>query len=96
MLLTFISALSVLAFVRAHFEPTPRRLLTWALAWALALFAQYFAAGVVVPEAAWLAFVYRRRWLVWAGSFASTDSTCARGARASRAGSGASMPCGHG
>jgi hypothetical protein len=32
LLLTFISALSVLAFVRAHFESTPRRLLTWALA----------------------------------------------------------------
>lgn len=66
-LVAFLGALSLLTFVRAHFQPTPRRLLAWALASALALFAHYFAAMVVVPEAAWLVFVHRRRWPVRAG-----------------------------
>jgi mannosyltransferase len=53
-LLVALSALSLLAFLRALDRPGGSRLLSWGLVCALALTAHYFAAFVVVPEAIWL------------------------------------------
>jgi 4-amino-4-deoxy-L-arabinose transferase-like glycosyltransferase len=65
-LLLLLCSLSLLALVRALEQPTPRRLLVWGAISALALTAHYFAAFVLVPEAAWLlAALHRRGELTW-------------------------------
>lgn len=66
-LLVLLCALSLLAFARVRRDPTPRRVVLWVIAGALALATHYFAALVVVPEAAWLALAHRRRRGVLAG-----------------------------
>jgi hypothetical protein len=63
-LLLLMSAISLLALVRALASPAPRRVLAWGISCALALAAHYYAAVVIVPEALWLAFVLRRRGLI--------------------------------
>jgi mannosyltransferase len=60
-LLVALSALSLLAFLRALDRPSGSRLLTWGLSCALALTAHYFAAFVVAPEAIWLVVALSRR-----------------------------------
>ncbi|HEX4012129.1 MAG TPA: glycosyltransferase family 39 protein [Solirubrobacteraceae bacterium] len=65
-LLLLLSAVSLLAFVYAQEAPTPRRLLLWGLASALAIAAHYYAAVLIVAEAAWLAVALARaRRLTW-------------------------------
>ncbi|MGH2870441.1 MAG: glycosyltransferase family 39 protein [Solirubrobacteraceae bacterium] len=59
-LLTLLSALSLLAMLRAIEHPERGRLLVWGLCCALALCTHYFAVFVVVPEALWLIFRLRR------------------------------------
>jgi uncharacterized membrane protein len=53
-LLVLMAALSLLFLARATRDPTPRALALWAVSAALALLTHYFAAFLVVPEAAWL------------------------------------------
>ena len=53
-LLTFLSALSLLFFLRALERPTRRDLGLWALASVLAVASHYFALALVVPQAAWV------------------------------------------
>jgi mannosyltransferase len=60
-LLLLLSALSLLALVRALRTPTRGRVLAWGLVSAVALGAHYFAAFVLVPEAAWLLVSLHRR-----------------------------------
>jgi mannosyltransferase len=60
-LLVLLSALSLLAFLRALDEPTPGRLLTWGAICALTVLAHYFGAFVVVGEAVWLLVALHRR-----------------------------------
>jgi uncharacterized membrane protein len=60
-LLLLLSALSVLALVRALEAPTWRRLLVWGVVSALAVCAHYFAAFVLVPEWIWLLASLHRR-----------------------------------
>ncbi len=60
-LLLLLSALSLLALVRALESPSPKRVLIWGLASALALAAHYYAAVVIVPEAAWLGVTLHRQ-----------------------------------
>jgi mannosyltransferase len=65
-LLLLLSAVSLLAFVYALEALTPRRLLLWGLAGALAIAAHYYAAVLIVAEAAWLAVALARaRRLTW-------------------------------
>ena len=54
-LLLLLSAVSLLAFVYALESLTPRRLALWGLAGALAIAAHYYAAVLIVAQAAWLA-----------------------------------------
>jgi mannosyltransferase len=60
-LLVLLCALSLLWFARARQRRTARDLWLWAIASALALLTHYFAAFLVVPEALWLAWVWRPR-----------------------------------
>jgi uncharacterized membrane protein len=60
-LLVLTAALSLLFLVRAVRNPTPRALGLWAAAAALALLSHYFAAFLLVPEAAWLLWAARAR-----------------------------------
>jgi mannosyltransferase len=60
-LLLLMSAISLLALVRALASPGPRRVLAWGVSCALALAAHYYATVVIVPEALWLGIVLRRR-----------------------------------
>jgi mannosyltransferase len=62
-LLLLLSALSLLALVRALQTPSRGRVLAWGLISAVALGAHYFAAFVLVPEAAWLFISLHRRGL---------------------------------
>jgi hypothetical protein len=52
---------SLLAFAYARARPTPRALIAWVIASALALATHYYAVLAVVPEAIWLLVVHRRR-----------------------------------
>ncbi len=63
-LLLLMSAISLLALVRALALPGPRRVLAWGISCGLALAAHYYAAVVIVPEAVWLAVILRRRGLL--------------------------------
>ncbi len=60
-LLVLLSALSLLALVRALASPTGRRLLVWGLVSAAALATHYFATFVLIPEAACLLIALHRR-----------------------------------
>jgi 4-amino-4-deoxy-L-arabinose transferase-like glycosyltransferase len=60
-LLVVLSALSLLAFARVLDEPTRGRLLAWGAICAFALLSHYFAAFVIVSEAAWLLVALHRR-----------------------------------
>jgi mannosyltransferase len=64
-LLVLMSACTLLAFSYARELPSPRRLGVWAAVSGLALVSHYDAALVVVPEAAWLLIIYRRRIGAW-------------------------------
>ncbi len=65
-LLVLFSALALLAFAYLLEEPTRRRAGIWVVCCALALATHYYAAVVVVPQAGWLLFQYRRDGLVQA------------------------------
>ena len=60
-LVVLLCATTLLTFAYALTSPTRRSLTAWAIACALALATHYFAALAVVPEAAWLLVVHRRR-----------------------------------
>jgi len=60
-MLALLSAVSLLAFAYARVSPTPRVLVAWVVACALALATHYYAVLAVVPEAIWLLVVHRRR-----------------------------------
>ncbi len=60
-LFALLSAVSFLAFVAALRHPGRRAMLLWALASALALAAHYFAAFLIIPEAALLFLAGRER-----------------------------------
>jgi hypothetical protein len=60
-LLVFLGAASLLGFAYALSHPTVRSLAAWTIACALALATHYFAVLAVLPEAAWLLYVHRRR-----------------------------------
>ncbi len=53
-MLVFLSGAALLAFAYAREEPTPRRLLAWVLASALALATHYYAVLAIAPQAVWL------------------------------------------
>lgn len=59
-LLALLGAGSLLAFLHAREEPGPRRLAAWVVVSALALATHYYALLLVVPEAVWLLWLYRR------------------------------------
>ena len=58
-LLVLLSALGLLAFAHARANPSAGALAAWVIASALALVTHYYAAMLVVPEAAWLVWEYR-------------------------------------
>jgi mannosyltransferase len=60
-LLVLLSALSLLAFLRALEQPSIGRLVVWGAICALTVLAHYFGAFVVVGEAVWLLVALRRR-----------------------------------
>src|ERR1700741_4565359 len=60
-MLALLSAVSLLAFAYARVSPTPRGLVAWVVASALALATHYYAVLAVVPEAVWLLWVWRSR-----------------------------------
>jgi 4-amino-4-deoxy-L-arabinose transferase-like glycosyltransferase len=60
-LLVLLSTLSVWLWARALSDPTGRRVATWAAVGVLALATHYFAAFLLVPEAAYLLFRLRSR-----------------------------------
>jgi mannosyltransferase len=60
-LVVLLGATTLLTFAYALSEPTSRAVAAWAGACALALATHYFAVIAVVPEAAWLLVVHRRR-----------------------------------
>jgi 4-amino-4-deoxy-L-arabinose transferase-like glycosyltransferase len=53
-LFVLLAALTMLRFLRAEREPTPRRLAAFALAGSLALLTHYFAVFLLIPMALWL------------------------------------------
>jgi mannosyltransferase len=53
-LFVLLAALTILCFLRAEREPTPRRLAAFALAGSLALLTHYFAVFLLIPMALWL------------------------------------------
>lgn len=65
-LLLLLSALTLLALVRALEAPSVGRVLGWGAACALALASHYYAAVVIVSEAAWLGACLHRRGLLTA------------------------------
>jgi 4-amino-4-deoxy-L-arabinose transferase-like glycosyltransferase len=60
-LLVLMAALSLLAWARALNVPSAGRLAIWAAVGALALLTHWFAAFLLLPEAAWLAWRLRSR-----------------------------------
>jgi mannosyltransferase len=70
-LLVLLSALSLLAFLRALEQPGPGRLVTWGAICALTILAHYFGAFVVVGEAVWLFVALRRRGVLTGGLVAA-------------------------
>lgn len=66
-LVVLLSAASLLAFASARQDPSPRWIAAWVIAAALALATEYYAILLVVPEAAWLLHLHRRRRSVQTG-----------------------------
>jgi mannosyltransferase len=62
-LLVFFAALSLLAFAHVLRARTRRACLLWGGVAVLALLTHYFAAFLLVPEAAYLLYVTRARWM---------------------------------
>jgi uncharacterized membrane protein len=60
-LMTLFGALSLLFMLLVLERPTKGRLAGWVAASALGVFSHYFAAFIVVPEAAWLLYSVRDR-----------------------------------
>ncbi len=58
-MLVLFSALTLLMFAYARERPRPPAVALWGLACALALLTHYYAAIVIVPEAAWLLYEHR-------------------------------------
>ena len=63
-LLVFVAALSLLAFAHALRERTPRAYLLWSAVAAVALLTHYFATFLLVPEAVYLLYATRSRWML--------------------------------
>jgi mannosyltransferase len=59
-LVVLLTGASLLAFVYARDDPTPRALAAWTVACALAVATEYYAALVIIPEALWLLYRHRR------------------------------------
>ncbi len=59
-LLVLLTSVALLAFAYARADPTPRALTVWVIACALSLVTHYYAAMIVVPEAAWLLWEHGR------------------------------------
>ncbi len=60
-LLVLLTGVALLTLAYAREAPTPRRLLAWVLACALALATHYYAVLAIVPQAVWLLASHRRR-----------------------------------
>jgi uncharacterized membrane protein len=60
-LFVFLAAVTMLCFLRAEREPTPRRLAIFALSGASALLTHYFAVFLLIPMVVWL-LGKRARW----------------------------------
>jgi mannosyltransferase len=60
-LFVLLAAVSMLCFLRALREPTPRRMWAFALAGSLALLSHYFAVFLLVPMVIWLVWSPARR-----------------------------------
>ncbi len=60
-LLVLLTSVSLLAFVYAREDPTPRALAAWVIAAVLALATHYYALLAVVPQALWLLVEHRYR-----------------------------------
>jgi mannosyltransferase len=60
-MLALLSGVSLLAFAYARVSPTPRVLVAWVVASAVALATHYYAVLAVVPEACWLLWMFRSR-----------------------------------
>jgi Dolichyl-phosphate-mannose-protein mannosyltransferase len=58
--LVLLSAAGLLAFAIARDDPTPRAMIAWGVISALALADHYYALLLVVPQAIWLLWLYRR------------------------------------
>jgi 4-amino-4-deoxy-L-arabinose transferase-like glycosyltransferase len=58
-LVVLLTGLSLLTFAFALERPSGRALAAWAIACALALATEYYAALVIVPEAIWLLYTHR-------------------------------------
>jgi mannosyltransferase len=68
-LMVLLSGLSLYLFARALRRPSPAAMALWAGASAVALCSHYFAAFIVLPEAAWLLLATRpRRWALAAAT----------------------------
>lgn len=59
-IVVLLTGLSLLTFAYALANPSGRILAAWAVACALALATEYYAALVIVPEALWLVYTHRR------------------------------------
>lgn len=66
-MLVLFSACTLLAFAYARERPRPLAVALWSVACALALVTHYYAAILVVPEAAWLLYEHRHSRAVYAG-----------------------------
>jgi 4-amino-4-deoxy-L-arabinose transferase-like glycosyltransferase len=53
-MLVFLSSVALVAFAYAREDPTPRRLVLWVVASALALGTHYYAILAIAPQALWL------------------------------------------
>jgi mannosyltransferase len=60
-MLVLLTAVALLAAVRAVIAPTPRALMVWVGASILALATHYYAVLAIVPQSGWLLFVHRQR-----------------------------------
>ncbi|HWE34021.1 MAG TPA: glycosyltransferase family 39 protein [Solirubrobacteraceae bacterium] len=66
-LLVLLSAVSLFTFARVLSDPRTRTVAAWVVASAFALATHYYAFLIVIPEAAWLLWTFRRRRDVVAG-----------------------------
>jgi mannosyltransferase len=64
-LIVLLTGLTVLAFAYARIDPSPRVMVAWIAACALALATEYYAVLLIAPEALWLLHLHRRRRSVW-------------------------------